>query len=280
MTHWTQCTVGAPGRPFMDFSAPGVDVDTPTSARIYDYMLGGTQNFEQDRIVAEKLNSVAPFRRMARLNREFLVKAVRLLAGRGVTQFLDIGSGIPTAGSVHETARTAAPDSRVVYVDRDPTAVAHSRLLLDAIEGVAIIEADLHDPDSILQHPDTQSIIDFTEPVGLLFLGVVQYLPDSADPAELLHRYIDPLASGSHLALTHFTADNFETEMAAAVDFFAGTASPMYPRGQAAITALFNGLTLLDPGVVFTARWRPEPGGVGADDPDRSGHYAGVGRKP
>ncbi|TDD59271.1 hypothetical protein E1263_15880 [Kribbella antibiotica] len=256
-----------------------IDTTRPTSARIYDYMLGGTQNFEADRAVADRLNSVAPFRRMALLNREFLVKAVRVMVQSGVTQFLDIGSGIPTAGSVHETARALDPAARVVYVDNDPTAVEHSRQLLAGADGIAVVEADLTTPASVLDHPETNAVIDFDQPVGLLFLGVVQYLPESLEPATLINRYLTALAPGSQLALTHFTADNFETEMAAAVEFFASTAAPMFPRDRAAVTALFGDLELVDPGVVFTARWRPEPDGVGADDPDRSGHYAGIGRK-
>nr|WP_275402364.1 SAM-dependent methyltransferase [Streptomyces sp. SID13031] len=261
-------------------STQWLDTGKPTSARIYDYMLGGTQNSADDRAVGDRLNAVAPFRRMALLNREFLVKAVRYLVTSGVTQFLDIGSGIPTAGSVHETARALDPGCRVVYVDNDPTAVEHSLRLLDGTTGIGVVEADLRAPESILDHPGTRAVLDFEKPIGLLFLGVVQYLPDGNDPAGLINRYLTALSTGSHLALTHFTADNFETEMAAAVEFFAGTAAPMFPRDATAVTALFGGLELVDPGVVFTARWRPEPGGVGADDPDRSGHYAGIGRKP
>lgn len=239
--------------------------ERPASARIYNYLLGGRHFLPSDQAVGDQLNGVAPFARMARLNRAFLRFAVTTMAQRGIRQFVDLGSGIPSAHPVHEVASEAT----VVYVDNDPIAVRHSEEILDGIARADIVDGDLRDPDAILDSPQVRRLIDVGEPVGLLLLGVVQYIPDSGDPAGLIARYLDRLAPGSMLALTHFTQDNNEAEMAAAVEFFSGTASPMTPRRHAEVAALVAGLDLVPPGVEFTARWLP-----GHDEPERCGHYA------
>ena len=241
--------------------------DKPASARIYNYLLGGRHFFPQDQAVGDQLNGVAPFGRMARLNREFLRFAVTAMAERGIRQFLDLGSGIPSDGPVHEVA----PEATVVYVDNDPIAIRHSREILAGNENADIVDGDLRDPAKILDAPQVRRLIDLGAPVGLLLLGVVQYIPDSGDPAGLIAGYVDRLAPGSMLAMTHFTQDNNATEMAAAVEFFGKTASPMTPRRHKEIGALVAGLALLPPGVEFTTRWLPQSH---HDEQERCGHYA------
>ena len=247
-------------------------IERPASARIYDYLLGGKHFLPQDQAVGDRLNTVAPFGRMARLNRAFLRFAVTTMTGRGIRQFVDLGSGIPGTGPVHEIA----PEARVVYVDNDPIAVRHSEEILAANPNADIVDADLRDPGAILGSAPVRRLIDLDAPAGLLLLGVVQYIPDSADPAGLIARYVNRLAPGSALALTHFTQDNNESEMAAAVELFSTTAAPMTPRRHAEVTALVPGLDLLPPGVEFTARWLPH---TAADEPDRCGHYALIATK-
>jgi hypothetical protein len=244
-----------------------VTTERPASARIYDYLLGGTHFLPQDQVVGDQLNGVAPFARMARLNRAFLGFAVTTMVTCGIRQFVDLGSGIPSVDPVHEIA----PDARVVYVDNDPVAVRYSKDILDGNPRADIVNGDLRDPAAILDSPQARRLLDRDAPVGLLLLGVVQYIPDSGDPAGLIAGYLDRLAPGSMLALTHFTQDNNEAEMAAAVEFFDATASPMTPRRHAEVAALVTGLDLVPPGVEFTARWLPHDA---ADEPERCGHYA------
>jgi hypothetical protein len=264
----------------VDWVPTEVDVDVPSSARIYDYVLGGAHNFERDRMIGNQLAQVVPVREMARLNRSFLRRAVLFLADNGIRQFLDIGSGIPTVGNVHEIAYEADPSCRVVYVDYEPVAVAHSQLLLRDDPNAVMVQADLRDPERILNDPDTRRLLDFDQPIGLLMVGVLQFVPDADDPAGVIARYRDALPSGSYLALSHFTPDNMEEGMAKAVDVFSHSAEPIHPRTHAQVTAMFDGFELVDPGVVFTANWRPQSAADLGDDPDHSGIYAGVARNP
>lgn len=198
----------------------------------------------------------------------------------GIRQFLDIGSGIPTAGNVHEIARKADPSTRVVYVDKDPVAVAHSMLILEDDDRAAALQADLTEPDTILDHPTTSRLVDFERPLGLLMIGVLHFVPESADPGGLLARYRDRLAPGSQLGLSHFTADTRPTEMAAMVEVMKGSKDPIHPRTLERVTELFAGFELVEPGVVSTALWRPESEADLADRPERDQILAGVGRKP
>ena len=264
----------------VDWVPAEVDIEVPSSARIYDYVLGGVHNFERDRMIGDQLAQVVPVREMARLNRSFLRRAVLHLVDSGVRQFLDIGSGIPTVGNVHEIAEEADPACRVVYVDYEPVAVAHSQMLLQDNDNAIMVQSDLRDPERILADPQTQRMLDFDQPIGLLMVGVFQFIPDGDDPAGVIARYRDALPAGSYLALSHFTPDNMEQGMAKAVEVFKNSAEPIHPRTHAQVSALFDGFDLVDPGVVFTARWRPEsPEDIG-DDPDHSGIYAGVAQKP
>lgn len=256
----------------------GVNVDVPSSARIYDYLLGGGHNFEADRRTAEELIKVLPVRGMARLNRAYLRRAVLELVGMGIRQFLDLGSGIPTVGNVHEVAHEVAPDARVVYVDFEPVAITHSELMLEREPNVTAILADLREPEKVMQQAET--LIDFSQPVGLLIVGVLQFIPDEDDPRGIVQRYAQALPSGSYVALSHFTADSMPAAMAAGKEIFAKTAEPITPRTKDQVRAMLDGLEIVEPGIVFTPQWRPEsPEDVG-DDPTKANLYAAVGRKP
>lgn len=259
----------------------GVDQELPSSARIYDYLLGGGHNFAADRQVAERFASALPGARdIARLNRAFLRRAVLFMISSGVRQFLDIGSGIPTVGNVHEIAQKVDPECRVVYVDSEPVAISHSGLILAGNDRATAIQADLGDPDSILTNPRTTRLLDFTRPIGLLMVGVFHFVPESRDPSAVLAGYRDALPSGSYLALSHFTSDTRPAEMAAMVEVMKSSKDPVYPRSRERITELFDGFELLEPGVVSTPLWRPDSDVDLADSPERDQILAGVGRKP
>lgn len=255
----------------------GLNVDLPSAARVYDYLLGGGHNFAGDRALAEKLAQVLPARDMARLNRAFLRRVVLFMANSGIRQFIDLGSGIPTVGNVHEVAQGIHPDCRVVYVDYESVAVAHSELILHGNERAGIVQADVRKPEAILASTATKRLIDFSEPLGLLMVGVVQFIPDGDDPWALAGRYRDMLAPGSYFGLSAFTADNAPAGMASAVEVFKNSQDPIYPRTREEIVRMFDGFALVDPGVVYTPEWRPErPEDVG-DNAGRSNLYAGVG---
>ena len=257
------------------------DVDTglPSAARLYDYLLGGGHNFAADRELAEKFLLAQPnARTIARLNRAFLRRAVLHLVDAGVRQFLDLGSGIPTVGNVHEIAQKADPRSRVVYVDYEDVAVAHSLMILADDDRSTILQQDLTDPDAVLAGVRDTGLIDFAEPVGVLAVGVFHFVPPERDPAGVLAAYRDVVPRGSHLALSQFTSDLQPERMARVVEVMRGSANPMFPRTGAEITALFEGFELVEPGVVPLPRWRPEEGAP-EEDADRAGIFAGVGRK-
>jgi hypothetical protein len=263
---------------------PGiVDTSVPSGARTYDYLLGGNHNFAADRLMADQVERAVPgIRAAARLNRAFLARAVRFMIEQGVHQFLDVGSGIPTVGNVHEIAQREEPSCRVVYVDRDPIAVAHSELMLAGNERAAMVEADMREPESVLDHPTTRRLLDFDQPIGLLFLLVLHWIPDDARPSALVATYRAALSAGSHLAITHMS-DDIQSDKITAV---AGVvrenrgAGQVFPRTRAEIAELFGDLELLPPGLVPTGTWRP--GGIGdiAEDPDMNElSFAGIARK-
>ncbi len=258
----------------------GLDLDRPSGARIYDYLLGGGHNFAHDRELAEKFIKAMPnAREVARLNRAFLRRVVLYMMSRGIRQFLDLGSGIPTVGNVHEIAQRADPRARVVYVDYEEIAVAHSELMLERNDRAAIVQADLTYPLDVLEHPDTRRLVDFTEPLGLLMVGVVHFVAPDKDPGRLVATYRDAIAPGSYFGFSQFTADLMPEEMAGVVEVMRHSRDPIYPRSHAEITALFDGFNLEEPGVVPTSRWRPEPTDS-SDDPNRAGIYAGVAVRP
>jgi hypothetical protein len=261
----------------------GVDTEKPSIARMYDYLLGGAHNFAVDRTAVDKIIKVMPnLPAILRANRGFLRRALHHLLDQGVTQFLDLGSGIPTVGNVHEVAQSIDPRARVVYVDVDPVAVAHSQVILDGNPGAAVIHADLCDPAAILADP-RMDLLDLDRPVALLMLAVVHFLPDSANPAAVIARYRDRLAAGSYLAITHASLEGGAAESAAGRDEFnrQSAGATLVTRSPAEINGFFAGFELVDPGLVYLAQWRPDPDAdlLDSNEPLIS-HLAGLGRKP
>jgi S-adenosyl methyltransferase len=256
---------------------PGIDASVATAARIYDYWLGGHNNFAADRIAALKVTEHAPeVPFLAKENRKFLGRAIRFLAGEmGIRQFLDLGTGLPTRGNVHQVAQAITPDARVVYVDNDPMVLAHSRALKTG-EGTAVIRADLRDPDTILGHPDTRRLIDFSEPLAVLFAAVLHFVGDP-DAAAAVARFTGATAAGSYLVLSTVTSDPDEQAAAVGTAVYASTANPVRLRTREEILAFFDGMELLEPGLVPVQQWRPdEPGPA---DAGRAWMLGGVGRK-
>ena len=251
-------------------------------ARVYDYLLGGTDNFLADQDVARALMALEPSSRaIARANRAFLGRAVRFLAGAGIRQFLDIGSGIPTQGNVHEIAQQASPDARVVYADVDPIVIAHSKALLAGRQNAAIVEADLHEPAEILARPDIGRLIDFSQPVGLLLVSVVHFLSDQDDPWRIVASFRDPLAPGSYLVLSHGTSEGKPDVIRAVENVYnANVSTSAHARSRAEILRLFDGFTLVDPGLVYIPEWRPDGPGDRPASSGQFGNMAGVAQKP
>jgi S-adenosyl methyltransferase len=256
-----------------------IDVNRPSAARVYDYILGGAHNFAVDRELGDQLIRTSPdVAETMRANRVFLRRAVRFLAGAGIRQYLDIGSGVPTVGNVHEVAQQVAPESTVVYVDMDPVAVAHSEAILEGNDRAGVICADMREPGHIAEQAAALGLIDFTRPVALLLAGVVHFIADRDGPAELVARLRDPLAAGSYLLVSHTTFDGQPPEVVEAQQLAARTATPLFPRPHSEVMGYFDGTTLVEPGLVFIPLWRPDPGEV-VTDPERISAYAGVGRK-
>jgi O-methyltransferase involved in polyketide biosynthesis len=264
--------------------AEGIDpvvAQRPSSARVYDYFLGGAHNFAVDRELADMISRMTPHvGDTMRANRAFLRRVVRYLVDQGVTQFLDIGSGIPTVGNVHEVAQRADPASRVVYVDIDPVAVSHSRAMLAGTPGAAVIQADARDTDTILGHPLTRETLDFTAPIALLVLGVLHFVPDEDDPAGIVARLRHPLVPGSYVALVNVTHEDQPPEVIEAQKLSGRTGTPIYLRSREELTRQFDGLQLVEPGLVHLPLWRPDSPLDPTDDPARYGALAGLAAVP
>ncbi|MDR7301125.1 SAM-dependent methyltransferase [Haloactinomyces albus] len=257
-----------------------VDLSKPSAARVYDYFLGGSSNFAIDREFAREALQIFPgAREYARLNRMFLQRAVRFMADNGIRQFLDIGSGIPTVGAVHEVAQAAAPESRVAYVDNEAVAIAHSEIMLEGNDNAIIVQGDMRAPEELLRDPDLTALLDTSEPIGVLMLAMLHFIPEQDDPAGLVERYRQLLAPGSYLAISHGTDDDLP-EITALGDLYKNSTNPATLRTKQQVTALLQGFELVDPGIVFTPEWRPESPEEVGDDPQRSVAYAGVGYKP
>ncbi len=265
-----------------DWVPHGIDVTVPHAARVYDYFLDGAHNFAADRDMANKIQQVMPaVRDAARIHRSFLRRAVLFMVDSGIRQFLDIGSGIPTVGNVHEIAQRADPECRIVYVDREPVAVTHSELLLQGNDRAAAIQANMRDVEDILDHPQTKRLLDFDQPIGLLMLALLYFVPDSWDPVGIMARYRDRLAPGSYLALSHVTADGNPAGLTEIVQFYQNTPDLLYPRSHAEVLRLFAGFELVEPGLVGSAFWRPSgPGDISDNAEMNTVSYGGVGRKP
>lgn len=264
-----------------DWIPDSIDLGKPSTARMYDYVLGGGHNLEADRALIDKMLAVQPeIRRFAIMNRAFLRRAVLFMVEAGVRQFLDLGSGIPTVGNVHEIAQRADPECRVVYVDNEPVAVAHSELILEGNGRAVMLQADITEPDVVLHAQKTQRTLDFAKPVGLLALTIGHHISPEQDPAGVFRRYRNAAAPGSYLAITHVSHDFSTLYNEENVAMMKRSRLDSFPRGRAEITALFGEFELVEPGLVSTSQWRPEPGDEPAADPAADGLYAGVGRKP
>ena len=260
-----------------------IPLDRPSAARIYDYFLGGYHNFEIDRVAAERLMEVAPVVRLSSwVNRAFLRRCVRFLVGQGIDQFLDVGSGIPTVGNVHQVAQELNPAARIVYVDIDPIAVAHSRAILQDNPNATAIRGDAREPDQILQHAEVRRLLDFSKPAAVLFLAVLQLVPDDDQAYHAVRTLCDALIPGSYLAISHPTSEDAPPELLQQINKLTTAAPTVYQyRPHAKIRRLFDGLELVDPGLVHTPLWRPEgPDDVLLDQPERAFCLAGVGLKP
>ncbi len=249
-----------------------VDSSIPNVARMYDYYLGGYHNFAVDREAAEKILAIFPDTpAAARTNRRFLQRTVRHLARAGVRQFLDIGTGLPTQGNVHEIT-----DGKVVYVDNDPVAVAQARSLVEGLDRVSVACADLREPEALLADPDVAGHLDFAEPVAILMVSILHFVPDEAKPGDLIARLRDATAPGSHLVVSHLTLDGVATAPAAAgQQVYRQSSAPIVPRSRLDILGLFDGYDLLEPGLVWLGDWRPDSGTEAAEQVSHG--YGGVG---
>jgi S-adenosyl methyltransferase len=261
-----------------------IDVSRPHTARMYDYYLGGKYHFAADRELAERmLASVPTARTAARENRAFLGRAVRFLADEaGIRQFLDIGTGLPTTNSVHEVAQAAAPAARVVYADNDPLVLAHARALLSsAPEGrTAYIHADLRDPTAIVSNPVVREVLDLGEPVALMLVAILHFIPDEDKPQEMIATLLDALPSGSYLVASHGTHEHDRARFAAGQDAYKASGVTARARDSGDFAQLaFSRLQLVPPGVVLVSEWRPSSPGP-RPAPAEVGIYGGVARKP
>jgi hypothetical protein len=247
-----------------------VGTNVPHPARMYDYWLGGKDNFAADRQTAEyALQAVPQLRDYARGNRQFLARATRFLGEAGIRQFLDIGSGLPTSPNVHEIAQQADPGSRVGYVDDDPMVYAHAAALLSKPLEVAAVGADMRDADEVLRQAG--KLIDFGAPVAVMFVACLHHLEDHDDPAGVVARYLDAAVPGSYLVLSHCTHEQPQ-EIAADAR---GRGVTFIPRSKDAIARMFNGRELVDPGLVLVSYWRPDDGDPGPNA-DRVMAYGGI----
>jgi SAM-dependent methyltransferase len=255
-----------------------VDLDRPSAARMYDYFLGGSHNFAVDREAAKSVEQIFPgMSGAARANRSFLRRAVRYMLSQGIDQFLDLGSGIPTVGNVHEIAQQTNPAARVVYVDVEPVAVAHSTALLADNPLASAIQADLRDPESVLGSDEVRTVLDFDRPIGLLMAAVLHFVPDEDEPQEAIARYRSVLAPGSFVAISHASWDGVSQEGRESGEqvnaIYRRTDSPLVLRSGAEVAAFFTGLEVVEPGVVPLGEWHPD------SDDAYINAYAGVGRK-
>jgi hypothetical protein len=259
-----------------------IPLDQHSSARVYDYWLGGSHNFEVDRIMGDKAAAIYPdVRLVAQANRAFLRRAVQFLVAQGIDQFLDIGSGIPTVGNVHEVAQTANPAARVVYVDIDPVAVAHSLAMLEDNPNATAIRADARQPDRILNHPEVVDLLDFNRPMAVLLLTILHAIADDEIVYGLVRTLRDALAPGSYMAITHATYDIGPKEILERLhQLYAHAGRENEMRTHTEIQRFFEGFEMVEPGLVPTPLWRPEGSDdVFIDEPERSMAFAGVGRK-
>jgi hypothetical protein len=256
-----------------------VNLDKPSAARMYDYLLGGSHNFAVDREFLEKILAIQPeAKRFAIMNRAFMRRAVLFMLAHGIRQFLDLGSGIPTVGNVHEIAHAVDPDSRVVYVDNEHVAVAHGQLLLESNDNVTIVQADITKPGLVLTDAGTRRLLDFDKPVGLLAITIGHYVLDEQDPHRIFGAYRDALPQGSYMAMTHWTNDFALAKAEELTEAMKASQNNVRARSKAEVLSLFGDFELVEPGLVTTSQWRPDIEELVAE-PEKDGLYAGVGFK-
>lgn len=258
------------------------DPEKPSAARMYDYFLGGFHNFAVDRNAAERIKALYPdVPRVMAVNRAFLRRAVRFLLDQGIHQFLDIGSGIATVGSVHEIAQTSNYDTCVAYVDNDPVAVEHTRALLAGIPSVTAVEADARDIDGLLARAEVCRLLDFSRPIGVLMVALLHFVTDD-EAYGMIRTLRDALVPGSYVAIAHATLDDVPEDIGQQMTrLYESTTHPTHARSKGSIEAFFAGLSMVDPGVVHAPLWRPESGrDLFLDNPTRSLNIVGIGMKP
>lgn len=258
-----------------------IDISVPSVSRMYDYYLGGSHNFEVDREAARRAMEFMPgLPKIMQANRAFMRRAVRYAAEQGVSQFLDIGSGIPTFGTVHEVAQTARPGARVVYVDHDPVAVAHSQAVLEGNNDAGVVAADLLKPQEILRSPEVERLIDLNQPVALLLVAILHFVEDEDDPYGAVAELGEALAPGSLLVLTHASYEGIPLppeRAGGAVDVYEDIRNPLIMRSREEIARFFEGYDMVEPGLVAMPHWRPDTAPED-EDPYAFSGFAGVGR--
>jgi SAM-dependent methyltransferase len=263
-----------------DWAPEGVDLERPSAARLYDYALGGSHNFAVDRALFRQLTATVPdLAAQARASRAFLRRAVQFCVASGVRQFLDIGSGIPTRGNVHEVAQRTAPDVRVMYIDLDPVAVAHSRAILAGDDRVGVLQEDLRQTERLLSHPQVRSLLDFDRPMAVLLVAMLHQVSDEDDPAGIVARLRDAMAPGSYLVISHGTAESRPQAVTKGVQMLHSGGVPATMRTREQVEQLFAGFELVEPGVVWVPQWHPDAPGRVDDQAELSIMVGGVGRK-
>lgn len=255
----------------------------PSSARMYDYLLGGYHNFEADRAVARNFIEILPSAPlMMKTNRGFLRRIVNYLLDQGVDQFLDLGSGIPTVGNVHEITHKHNPLAHVVYVDIDPVAVRQSEEILKDTPTAAVVQADMRQPKAILEHTETQRLLDFDRPMAVLITSVLLFLPEDEEAFSVVATVREALSAGSYICISHGTPEGSTPQtVEQSQKLYAASGNPMKLRLRAEIEQFFEGLELISPGLVYLPQWRPEcPDDLFTDEPEASGMFGALGRKP
>ncbi|MEV5200790.1 SAM-dependent methyltransferase [Streptomyces sp. NPDC053720] len=262
----------------------GIDISVPSVSRMYDFYLGGSHNFEVDREAARKAMEFMPgLPKVMQANRAFMRRAVRYAVSQGISQFLDIGSGIPTFGNVHEVAQAADPEARVAYVDHDPVAVAHSRAVLEGNGRAVIAAADLRHPQEIVKSPEITGLLDLDRPVALLLVAVLHFIEDSDDPQSAVAELREALAPGSIVVMTHASYEGIpltREEAGGTVEVYKNIRNPLVMRSRTEIARFFEGYEMVEPGLVSMPHWRPDaPVVTEQEDPFAFSGFAGVGRK-
>jgi hypothetical protein len=260
---------------------PNVDLSRPNPARMYDYYLGGYHNFEVDRQAAEQVVQMLPqTRALARANRAYVQRVVDFMMDEGLRQFMDIGAGIPTVGHIHQRAEERGLPVNVIYVDRDPIAVAHAEMLLAGNETAAAIEADARNPQYILEHAETKRLIDFSQPVGMICVSVLPFVQDDDEVFDLLRQFYERLAPGSYVCLSHSSEEYASDELRRVTEFYKRSSDPGRLRPVAVIDSFFDGLELVEPGMTLAPLWRTDATMADIEELGGFSDYTGVARVP